>query len=200
MKKKIKNEGVKKKPIWKRWWFWVIAVIVFFVILGSIGGSKNESKESGQNNSSSKSTQQPTVQTVGMNENLQVGEVKWTAIDVQKKDSISDNSGYYSKAASGVFVVVQLTAELTGKESGIIDSNQIKLIDSQSRTFSSSTDGQTAIEMSGQESLFLKQVNPNVPVTGYAVFDVAKDATGLKLEIKDLRLLSSDKGYINLGI
>lgn len=34
----------QKKPMFKRWWFWVIAVIVVFAIVG--GGDKDSPKES----------------------------------------------------------------------------------------------------------------------------------------------------------
>lgn len=29
-----------KKPVYKRWWFWVVAVFVFFILVGSLGPSQ----------------------------------------------------------------------------------------------------------------------------------------------------------------
>ena len=54
--------------------------------------------------------------------------------------------------------------------------------------------------MMDRESLLLKQVNPNVPISGFVTFDIPEDATGLKLEIGDLRLTSSDSELVDLGI
>lgn len=38
----MENQTPKtKKPIWKRWWFWVGGIIVLFIIIGSSGGNNN---------------------------------------------------------------------------------------------------------------------------------------------------------------
>lgn len=139
------------------------------------------------------------VKTVKINEDLQVGEVRWKVLEVNKAEAIEQSFGE-PKKAGGVFVILKLEAELLGKESGTVSATQLRVIDSKNRTFEHSTEGQTALTMADKESLFLKQVNPNVPITGYAAFDVAKDATGLKLKIKDLRLASTEYGYVDLGI
>jgi hypothetical protein len=149
-----------------------------------------------------KGTQTPAAEeakTVNVNEDIQVGEVRWKVLEISKAESISGDYGQ-STAASGVFIVVNLEAELLGKESGTIDSSQFAIIDDKDRVFESSTDGSSALLWANKETLFFKQVNPNVPITGYAVFDVAKDAVGLKLKIKDLRFASDEKGFVNLGI
>ena len=37
--------GKTKKPIFKKWWFWLIIVFVVFVVIGSIGGSDEPSTQ-----------------------------------------------------------------------------------------------------------------------------------------------------------
>jgi len=60
-----------------------------------------------------------------------------------------------------------------------------EITDSQRRTFDRSIDGQTAKGMAqGKVDLFLQQVQPGLNVTGDIVFDIPKDATGLKLLVK----------------
>jgi hypothetical protein len=40
------SEEKVKKPIHKKWWFWLILVIAFFGIFGSGSGSKSDSSSS----------------------------------------------------------------------------------------------------------------------------------------------------------
>ena len=46
-----------KKPIWKRWWVWILAVIILFAAIGSVGGNSNTN-----NSSSSADIDDPAVQ------------------------------------------------------------------------------------------------------------------------------------------
>jgi len=80
---------------------------------------------------------------------------------------------------------ISLKIENKAKETKTIDSSMITLTDSQGRTFDRSIDGQTAKGMAqGKVDLFLQQVQPGLNVTGDIVFDIPKDATGLKLLVK----------------
>ncbi|MCD6194679.1 DUF4352 domain-containing protein [bacterium] len=173
----------------------ILAILILLIVIGVLA-QPNESEPTQKTTQSTET--EPTVKTVNKGEEIQVGEVRWKVLNVEKKSSISN--GFQKVKPGGVFVIIDLRAELLGKESGTIDSGQLKIVDSQNRVFEHSTDGQTALELSGEEGLFLKQVHPNVPIEGYAVFDVPTDATGLKLKIEDFRLLSSKYGYVNLGI
>lgn len=50
-----------KKPIYKRWWVWVLGIIVLFIIIGAVsGGSSEPSNSSGGNSSAKKSEAQTT--------------------------------------------------------------------------------------------------------------------------------------------
>jgi len=192
----------EEKPKKKNWFLLGCGGLIgLFIIIGVISScskpSTKTSEDKGKTTSSPTSSQSAT--TVKMNEDLQVGDVKWKVLEANKENSVGDNQ-YTKKQASGVFVVVKVSAELTGNKSGTVDSNQFEIIDSKNRTFKYSSEGQTAIEMSGKEGLFLKQVNPNVPIEGYLVFDIAKDAENLKLKIKDLELFSNKEGVVELGI
>lgn len=66
MAKKIKDENgnvyVKKKPFYKRVWFWILIVILIFIGFSS-AGSKNDSKNSAGNSSSSSSNASKINQT-----------------------------------------------------------------------------------------------------------------------------------------
>jgi hypothetical protein len=171
-------------------------IVLVIIIAATSGGGKKETTQ--QTTQPTKTETKKEIKTVKTGEEVQVGEVKWVVQEVKKQNDIWND--FQKVKASGVFVVLKLKAELLGKDSGTIDSNQLKIIDSKDREFSYSMEGQTALISSGKEGLFLKQVNPNVPVTGYVVFDVATDAQGLKLKINDLRLLSTEYAFVDLGI
>ena len=47
-----------------------------------------------------------------------------------------------------------------------------KLTDQDDTEFESSTEGTTAFEMSGKQTLFLKQCNPKIQKRGYLIFEV----------------------------
>ncbi len=185
----------------------LIVIIVIAAIAGGGGDKKGSDKSSNQAVSSS-SEQSPgkteakkeDKKEVKVGETLTVGEVKWVAANPEKTNTIkSDNEFIKPAKASGVFVIVPLTAELIGKESGTINESQLNIVDSKGRKFKT-TDNSDVMMLMSDSSIFLKQVNPNVPVNGKAVFDIATDATGLKLEIEDLRAFSNEKGYIDLGL
>ena len=46
-----------KKPIWKRWWVWILAVIILFAAISSVGGNSNTN-----NSSSSTDIDDPAIQ------------------------------------------------------------------------------------------------------------------------------------------
>lgn len=177
-----------------------VGLIVLGIIVSALGGGKEE-KTGGSNQAKQASTEVKKENSVKVGESLQVGEVKWVAENPQKTAEIKSSNEYIAPAkANGVFVIVDLTAELTGKDSGTVDSTQFKIVDSKGRSFDATTESDVFVAIDSKNLIFLKQVNPNVPVKGKAVFDIAADATGLKLQIKDLRFGSDEKGFVELGI
>ncbi len=138
------------------------------------------------------------IKTVEVNEDLTVGEVRWKVLEVSKSATI-ERAYTEPLEANGVFIILKLEAELIGKESGSISGSQLRIVDSKNRTFSTSTEGEFALPLE-KEKLLFETVQPNVPVVGYTVFDIAKDAIGLKLKIEDLRLMSDEYGFVELGI
>lgn len=51
------DKGESKKPIYKRWWVWLIVVLFVFVVIGNLtGGSGNKSSEDGTPETSTESS------------------------------------------------------------------------------------------------------------------------------------------------
>ncbi len=158
----------------------ILVVIVLIMVLGSSGGSKTSTTTSGGSNANK---QEQAKVTAKIGEVAQSSDLAFTVTGV--KDYQSLGNSYTRKDAQGVFKVVSLKIENTGKETKTIDSSMIKLRDSQGRTFERSIDGQTAKGLAqGQVDLFLQQVQPSLSVNGEIVFDIPKDAEGLVLEVR----------------
>jgi hypothetical protein len=134
---------------------------------------------------------------IKIGEPVLVGEVQWKVIDVQKKDEIEQEFGEPLKPG-GVFLIIKIEAELLGRESGSIYSSQLKVIDSQDRKFEPDNDAMISLLFEDIKPIFAEEIHPNVSKVGYVIFDIAKDAEGLKLQIKDARLLSSAFAIVDL--
>ncbi len=205
------SEVKEKKKRKGLWWKIPLGVFALLIVVSVISGN-NDKKDTPASNSPattevSQSNKNDTLDTtqakkkIGVGEAITVGEVKWIVGVPEKKEIIKGANSYQTPAKpNGVFIVVPLTAELVGKESGTIDSSQLKIIDSAGRSFEPTDDFNVAIIYT-DASIFLKKVNPNVPIKGVAVFDIAKDAKGLKLKIDDLRSFgASDPQNVELGL
>ncbi len=159
-------------------------VLVVLGLIGSAGGSKTNSDSSNnQQTSNSQNTGSQTKAIAKVGEPAQDGDLAFTATDVTTASSLGNQ--YTQKDAQGMFLVVTLKIENKGKETKTVDSSMIILTDSQGRKFDRSIEGQTAKGLSqGKVDLFLQQVQPGLSVTGDIVFDIPKDAAGLKLLVK----------------
>jgi archaellum component FlaG (FlaF/FlaG flagellin family) len=176
----------------QRNWFRRHPIITIFVVLfliGVIGGaSGNKSKSSVSENkgASTESVVQDSQNELvaRINEEVVDKDMAFTVNEVITVDSLGSN--YINKNAQGVFYVITLTVKNNGGDTKTIDSSQFQIVDGQGRKYDRSIDGQTAKGLSqGHVDLFLQQIQPSLSVTGDLVFDVAKDATDLKLLVKD---------------
>lgn len=135
---------------------------------------------------------------VSLGQEIVTGDIKWVVDAPEKKTTLdADNDNMEPVTADGIFIVVPLTVEVLGKETGLIMPDQLKLIDSQGRRFAADEDPYVSLTVA-ENLIFNKQLNPNVRTKGIVVFDVAEDAKGLRLEVNDSAFTT--KGYIELGI
>mgnify|MGYP001338972179 CR=1 FL=1 len=78
--------------------------------------------------------------------------------------------------AQGIFKMVYIVVSNNQKDAVTLDSTAYKLIDDQGREYSHSTEAQTTLQMRGQETFFLKKVNPGLTAGGWVVFDIPEKA------------------------
>ena len=79
---------------------------------------------------------------------------------------------FMKQTADGIYLIIDLSLKNLDKEEHTIDNSMYKLTDENGTEFESSTDANTALEMDGKETLFLKQCNPKIQKKGLLVFEV----------------------------
>ena len=166
---------------------WGGIIFVILIVIGVVAGAgKSNNPSSSTNNAAntaSGNNQAETKTVAKLNEPVTDSDLVFTATAVDTSTTLGNQ--YTKKDAQGMFQIITLKIENKGKETKTVDSSMIALTDSQGRKFDRSIEGQTAKGFSqGKVDLFLQQVQPGLNVTGDIVFDVPKDATGLKLLVK----------------
>jgi len=73
-----------KKPIYKKWWFWVIIVVVVIGVIGNLGGNSNKTDSGSSNTSSTASTSQNNDSS--KNDTTANEEAKITVVDFSGMD------------------------------------------------------------------------------------------------------------------
>ena len=161
----------------------VIGVFVVIIIIAAASGSSNKQTSNTTTSTQSKEDQKAPETVAKVGEAAEDSDLAFTAISVDTAPSLG--SSYSLRNAQGAFYVITLKIENKGKETKTVDSSMITLTDNQGRKFDRSIEGQTAKGLSqGKVDLFLQQVQPGLNVTGDIVFDVPKEAAGLKLNVK----------------
>ncbi len=159
----------------------ILVVVIGLIAMSATGGDKSGTSTNTQSNSGQTQAESPKVAKIG--EIAQSGDLAFTVTGV--KDANTLGNSFTQKDAQGIFKVINLKIENTGKETRTIDGSMIKMTDDQGRTFERSIEGQTAKGMSqGKVDLFLQQVQPGLSVNGDIVFDVPADASNLTLMVQ----------------
>lgn len=138
----------KKKPLYKRAWFWVVLVIVFVLIPAGIGGAENSSTTTVQTSgTSSTSTSQsstppkpqPSAAHVGSTISVKDQEGNPMDVTVMKiVDPITSGNQYIQPDSGTRYVAVQLKIANTGTNAINDDAaNDSTIYDAASQSYSS---------------------------------------------------------------
>ncbi len=182
------KEQKPKKKIYKRWWFWVLAVFVFLIVVGSLGGSSNSQPSSQATN---------TNQSYGIGDSVVVGKTTWKVITAKDLGGTLTSSNQFidPKKTSGKFVKV--TFEVTNNDTSLQSVGNLQIVDNKGREFTPAAD--VSYFIPNDESLFiLDNINPGITKRYTVIFDIPKDAMGLKLRPGGAVILKDV--YIDLGM
>lgn len=130
--------------------------------------TKNEKVEVKESQSSTKQAEDVFYSKIG--DQIEVGNFSYVVNGIQFKKTIGDEM--MGQTSDGIYLIVDLTFRNNDTEEHTLDNSFFKLTDERGTEFSSSTDGESALELSGKTTLFLKQCNPKITKRGFLVFEV----------------------------
>ncbi|MFZ6025243.1 MAG: DUF4352 domain-containing protein [Bacteroidota bacterium] len=169
-------EQQKKKTSWGK--KILIGIGVLFII-GVIGSQLEDNEQVGQkvnepanNQEEKKPSNEPKVEYQKIGDQIEVGDFSYLVNGIQFKKSIGDEM--YNQVADGIYLIIDLTFRNNDTEQHKLDNSFFKLTDETGTEFLSSTDGESALEMTGKSTLFLKECNPKIQKRGFLVFEVAE--------------------------
>lgn len=157
---------------------WLLIMFVVLVLLGIFLGEPSDqpTKSTDQQQQTTEQaketpTKEPQSEVYSVGDRVVVGDIAYTVTNARMASSIGDST--FGDQADGVFVIVDMKLENLGKETITMSSSYVKAIDSQDRVFESDSGAWIYLE----DNLLLKQLQPGLPTSGQAVFDVPTGET-----------------------
>jgi hypothetical protein len=186
----------------------LLALLVLFVgclaIIGSNtdtakGPEPSESEADKEEKKKGASKKKEGEETVAMGQPLTVGDVTWVVTDAHQTDRLVQQgvSAKNAKTEEGNFVVVDFDFTNNGNEAVTLNTESLKLVDSQGRESGASSD--QVFYVPKDRKIFLERTNPGVTKPGEAIFQVAPDASGFRLQAGDAKMFTNQIGYVDLG-
>jgi len=180
----------------------LLALLLLFVACSALlggGGDENQETASSEDKKKKGSKQKAEEETVAIGQPLAVGDVEWTITDVRIANELVQPglSPKNAKSTQGSFVIVDFNFTNNGSEVVTLDNESLALVDNQQRESKTSAD--TSIYVPQERRLFLERINPGVAREGTAIFQVAPDASGFRLQAGDAKMFTNENGYVDLG-
>lgn len=185
-----------KKPIFKRWWFWVIIVFVLVGALGSCSGGSSEDSSNKKETSKTTETkkEEETVHHIG--EVVTVGNVEYTVNSITQTDTVGTQ--YLNTTAQNHFLMIDITVTNKGNDPLDMSSSYFTLVNGE-KTYEVNTDASIYNSADG-ESIIYETVNPDASFTGQVAYDITQetiDSPDLQLQVQT-GAFGTEKALINL--
>lgn len=159
--------------------FGLFAIFVITSIVGGGGGGERAS-QSGESGALDEK-KQPTI-SCEVGTSCDLGESTLTITRAEATDFIATSLGNYE----GNYVLVEFAYTYGGTQPATVQDYYWKLEDSQSRTYRYAFDPTSSYEIDKERLLLYEEINPGTKNPGAIVFEVAPDAEGFTLHVKDL--------------
>jgi len=196
-------ESKNKKSWYKRWWAITLFIFLGLIILGAIFGGNSSNTETQTTSSGGTKIQQPSqpeVRTYQMGEIIEAGDFSWKITKVTTAQQIGEDifGSFFGEKADGIFVIIDVEVENTGKQAKYLSDSYVKLIDEQSREFSSNSVAAIYLKPEGSALIF-EQINPGITKKGKIVYDVPEGISVANVKISS-NILSSKVYNVELQI
>ena len=140
-----------KKPIYKRFWFWLIVVVTFIIIGAAVGSRNNTNNNSNDNSNNKYSASKNVVTMIDMSSMAEADINKWAdekKINIERKNEYSDTvkKGGFIRQSVGANQNIYEGDRITlvyslGKQPTTSQKNALKKAESYSRTSHMSKQG-----------------------------------------------------------
>lgn len=175
-------------------------LIFLLAVIGAITGQQATTTGGGGSSGASSGTAtspppKPTSRKANLKEPFKLGDFSYTVNSVSSRRSIG--SGYTKESASegATFLIVDFTIENLSNETKTVMTDDLKVVDAQSREFRPSSNANTALLMAGKSKDFLvSEVQPGLKrkmQTGFEVPASILDAPWT--------LVVPEKGFLGTG-
>jgi hypothetical protein len=177
-----------KRPFYKRTWFKITGIVFGVLFLISLFSdpkaesgdahkqdSPPDTKEIISTSSPAEAEETNKVSYSKIGDVISVGNFVYKVNGIKYQKTIGDEG--YGKTSDGIYLIVNLSLKNMDSKEHTIDNSLFKLTDADGTEFESSTEADLALEMTGLETLFLKQCNPKINKKGYLCFEVPEKGT-----------------------
>ena len=110
-----------KKPIYKKWYFWVIIAVVVLIVIGAVLGSTNANNDTQEDEDSNKNQ---TVYYIG--ESVTIGSFEYTINGVYNTKTINTSSGL--KSTENNYIRIDITAKNVDDKQRYLSTFGMKLL------------------------------------------------------------------------
>lgn len=192
----MKNEQINqqtpqtapKKPITKRWWFWVIIAIVVIAVISSNAGNGEPKKEVPNETSGAGEVSSSEDNTFSLNETAVFDNIKITADEIKQ----SSGESLFQPESGNVFVGVQFTIENISEKDQNISSVLL---------FDAYADGVKCDYSLEAKCVFSDgtldgTLTPGKKMVGYYSVEIPKDWSELELEVKSQWLSNAKATFV----
>jgi len=173
------TEEKVKKRWYKRWWAILLFIIFGFSFIVNIADYNSNYSVDKNVEKNSVPLQAPEVKTYTLGEPVQASDLKWRITNFSTATQIGQNlmGTFMGEKADGVFIIVDVEVENTGKRAKYLTDTFLKLVDDQGREFLPNSMAAIYLKPEGSALVF-ETINPGIFMKGKIVFDVP---VGLKV-------------------
>lgn len=167
----IKEE---KKPLWKKWWFWVLIIAVAFFAYTRFTGGGNEEQGDG--------TYDFEFEDGVKAEGIMTGDFAFAVLGAEVRQEVG-RGVHVRKPLQGAFLIVELAAFNNKNEIAGLNDGMLHIVDEKGNKYMHSIAAKTSIDFTEEPYLYSKQMRGKGTSRGILAFDVPADIVQGKLQL-----------------
>jgi hypothetical protein len=141
-----------------------------------------------------------TTTTYKVKDEFKVGKGTWKILSVEITKDLQRKEGVGKFTAEGTFVVLQVQMKNEGNETANITGEEIEIMDENRNSYAfDSKNNNVYLNAIGKDSFTKVPAEVGKTITGYLIYDISKDAKGLKAKVKDIDIRGRTYAYVDLN-